>query len=62
MVEDYDGLIPQRFRAWVYRVLGVASAVAVFYGVVAAEEAALWVSAVTALVGNGLAAVNTRTR
>lgn len=49
-------------RAWVYRVLLAIVAVAVIYGLVTEEQAAAWVGVVSALVGNGLATLNTSTK
>lgn len=49
-------------RAWLYRVLVAASAVAVGYGLLNAEQAGLWLAlGAAALLGNGLAARNTST-
>lgn len=50
-------------RAWIYRVLMAASVVALVYGVIAdAEKLAAIVGLISALVGNGMAAVNTSTK
>ena len=48
-------------RAWLYRVMLAATALAVIYGLVTEEEAVGWVAVATALLGNGLATVNTST-
>lgn len=48
-------------RAYVYRILVAASLLVVAYGVVSSEEAALWLGVAAAVLGNGLAAVNTTT-
>lgn len=52
----------QRQRAYVYRVLVAAVPLLVAYGVVSAEDAALWLGAVAAVLGLGLAAGNTSPR
>lgn len=55
--------LTEQRRAWLYRVLVAASAVAVGYGVLTTEEAGLWLAfAAAALIGNGLATANTSTK
>lgn len=49
-------------RAWIYRVLGAASLVVAFYGLATEQEIALWIGVANALLGNGLAALNTSTK
>lgn len=49
-------------RAWVYRGLLALVALAVVYGLVTDEQAAAWVAAVSAVLGNGLATLNTTTK
>ena len=49
-------------RAWIYRACLALVALAVVYGVVTDEQAASWVAVVSALLGNGLATLNTSTR
>jgi hypothetical protein len=49
-------------RAWVYRVLVILSILAIGFGLVTEEQAAAWVAAAAALLGNGLATINTTTR
>lgn len=49
-------------RAWVYRGLLALVALAVVYGLVTDEQAAAWIAVVSAVLGNGLAAVNTTTK
>lgn len=49
-------------RAWVYRGLLALVALAVAYGLITEETATAWVAVVAALLGNGLAAVNTTTK
>jgi hypothetical protein len=47
-------------RARLYPTLLALSALAVFYGIASESEAALWVTAIMALVGNGVATAYTR--
>ena len=49
-------------RAWVYRGLLALVAVAVVYGLITDEQAAAWVAVVSAILGNGLATLNTTTK
>ena len=49
-------------RAWVYRGLLALVALAVVYGLVTDEQAAAWVAVASAVLGNGLATVNTTTK
>jgi len=49
-------------RAWVYRVLVILSILAVGFGIATDEQAASWVAAVSAILGNGLATLNTSTK
>lgn len=48
-------------RAWIYRVLTAAVPLAVAYGVVGEQDAALWLAVAAAVLGTGLAARNTST-
>jgi hypothetical protein len=48
-------------RAWLYRVLLAASAAAIVFGLITEEEGAAIVPILAALLGNGLATVNTST-
>lgn len=57
-MEEYS-VVPQKYRAYIYRILTAVALVAVGYGVVTSEEAALWVGAAAAVLGNGLATANT---
>lgn len=52
--------MPYHIRARIYPTLLALSALAVFYGIASDEEAALWVTAITALLGTGLATAYTR--
>ena len=49
-------------RAWIYRVLLALQPLVVAYGVVNESEAVLWVSVASAVLGTGLASVNTSTK
>ena len=49
-------------RAWVYRGLLALVALAIVYGLVTDEQAAAWVAVVSAILGNGLATLNTSTK
>ena len=48
-------------RAYIYRVLLAAQPLVVAYGIVTDQMAALWLSVLAAVLGNGLAAKNTST-
>lgn len=54
--------LPESTRAWIYRVLVAVAALAVGYGLLTGEEAALWLAAASAVLGNGLATANTSTK
>ena len=49
-------------RAYIYRVLTALSLVVVARGLVSESEVALWLGVAAAVLGNGLAAVNTSTK
>ena len=49
-------------RAYVYRILVAVSLIVVARGVVSESEVALWLGVAAAVLGNGLAAVNTSTK
>lgn len=51
--------IPRPVRAWIYRVAAAVMPLAIAYGIVDEQRAALWLAAVAALVVPGLAAANT---
>lgn len=46
-------------RAWIYRGLTASAPLAVAYGLMTGEQAALWVAAAGGWLGVGLAAYNT---
>ncbi len=48
-------------RAWIYRILLALQPIAVAYGVVKDTEAVLWIGVASAVLGTGLAAINTST-
>jgi len=54
-------LTPER-RAWLYRVVGAAMPLLVLYGVVADQEAAVWLALAAAALSSGTAALHTPTR
>jgi hypothetical protein len=49
-------------RAWVYRGLLALVTLAVVYGIATEEQAAAWVAVLSAVLGNGLATLNTTTK
>ena len=49
----------EKTRAYIYRILLALSVVAIFYGVFTEAEAAVWLSVVASILGNGLATANT---
>lgn len=49
-------------RAYVYRILVAVSLVVVARGLVSESEVTLWLGVAAAVLGNGLAAVNTSTK
>lgn len=48
-------------RAWIYRVFLAGTGVAAIYGVIGEDEVTAWTALVAALLGNGLATLNTKT-
>ena len=48
-------------RAWIYRILLALQPLVVAYGVATETEAVLWVGVASAVLGTGLAAINTST-
>lgn len=55
-------LMSETTRAYIYRVLTALSVVVVAYGWLSEAEVALWLGVAAAVLGNGLAAVNTSTK
>ncbi len=49
-------------RAWVYRVLTAAVPLVTAYGIIDQRTAALWLGVIGALLGIGLASMNTSTK
>lgn len=54
--------ITESTRAYIYRVLVAVSLVVVARGLVSESEVTLWLGVAAAVLGNGLAAVNTSTK
>lgn len=56
--------MPEHVRHRIYLVLTALAPLAIFYGLVVAEEAALWLAVAAAVLGGGtaLAAVNTSSK
>lgn len=52
----------EQTRAYIYRIVLGMSPLAVFYGLVSTQEAALWVALIANVLSVGLAAVNTSTK
>lgn len=55
-------MIPEVYRAWIYRVLTAAQPLIVAYGITTNETAALWLAFASAVLGLGLATANTSTK
>ena len=53
--------MPEATRAYIYRILLALQPIAVLAGVLTETEAVLWVGVASAVLGNGLAMVNTST-
>lgn len=54
-------MTPER-RAYAYRILLALAAVAAGYGLLTDTEVALWLGVASAVLGNGLASLNTPTK
>lgn len=56
--------LSEHTRAYIYRILVAVAAIATAYGVLASDEAPLWLALATAVLGGGsaLAATNTSTK
>jgi hypothetical protein len=54
--------LSEHTRAWIYRVLLAAQPLIVAYGLAADELAVLWLSLIAAVLGTGLASINTSTK
>jgi hypothetical protein len=48
-------------RAWIYRILLAVQPLVVAYGVATEEQTVLWVGVASAVLGTGLATLNTST-
>ena len=51
----------EQTRAYIYRILIALAPAAVLYGIASEQEVAVWIAVAAAVLGNGLAAVNTST-
>ncbi len=60
MLDKLRSYLPQKVRAWVYRVILAVQPLAVYYGLLQEQEAALWSIVAGTVLGVGLAAMNTR--
>ena len=49
-------------RGWLYRILLAIGAILAFRGLVSNEELPLWLALASAVLGNGVAAINTPTK
>ena len=58
----FDVVRRQAVRAWLYRVGLAVAALAGGYGLLTEDKAVLWIGVLAALLGNGVATVNTRPR
>lgn len=59
-----ESIIPEKTRAWIYRIAAAAVPLATGYGVIADSQAALWLGLLGAVLGFGtnvMASANTRT-
>lgn len=60
-----ESLIPEKTRAWIYRISLAAVPLLTGYGVIQESKAALWIGLIGAALGfatNSLAAANTSTK
>jgi hypothetical protein len=55
-------MLSETTRAWIYRVFTAVTIVLVFYGIISEQEALVWGTALTSLIGNTLATINTTTK
>lgn len=54
--------MPEKTRAYIYRVLVAVAPIVVFYGWASGEEVALYLAAAATILATGLAAANTSTK
>lgn len=61
-MEEFDGILPRRFRRWGFGVLSAASLVAGFYSFADPQEIAVWGGLLMMVLGlsSGVASWNTR--
>lgn len=65
MNELDESVIPEKTRAWIYRIAVAAVPVATGYGIIEDSKAALWIGLLGAVLGFGtnlLASANTSTK
>lgn len=62
MEQEFDGVLPRRFRRWAFGVLGAAGLVAGFYSFIDPQEIAVWGGLIMMVLGLGssVASYNTR--
>ncbi len=54
--------LPEKVRAWIYRVILAVQPLVVYYGLLEDHEAGLWGMIAGTVLGVGLAAVNTSSK
>lgn len=59
MIESISKTLTPAVRAWIYRVLAAAGAIALFYGWLSGEELTVWLGLVATILGNVQAAAFT---
>ena len=62
MKGPHMSLKDEQTRAWIYRVLTAAVPLVTAYGIIDQRTAALWLGVIGALLGIGLASMNTSTK
>ncbi len=62
MLEKLQKYLPQKVRAWIYRVILSVQPLVVYYGLLQESEAGLWSMILGTVLGVGLAAANTSTK
>jgi hypothetical protein len=56
-----EPIMNEATRAWIYRILLALQPLVVAYGVATEEQTVLWVGVASAVLGTGLATLNTST-
>lgn len=59
--KEHKHMPSEAVRAWIYRVLTAAVPIVTAYGIVNEQQASLWLGLAGAVLGTGLAALNTST-